>query len=58
MFFLVSKRTLIFFWEVVIWMLPFGRARHPGPVAGKDPQGRLSVEVVNAGGWLSNSSPC
>ena len=30
-FFLVSKRTLYFFWEVVVWMLHIGRARHPGP---------------------------
>ena len=34
-------------------MLQIGRARHPGPVAGNGPQGRLSVEFVNVGGWLT-----
>ena len=30
-FFLVSKRTFLFFWGVICWMLHIGRARHPGP---------------------------
>ena len=28
--FMVSKRTIFFFWEVVVWMLHIGRARHLG----------------------------
>ena len=35
-------------------MLHVGRARHPGPVAGKGTQGRLSVEFDHIGGWLTN----
>ena len=51
--FLVSKRTLYFFWWVVVWMLHIGRARHPGP--GKKPfiPGQLSIEFANIGGWLT-----
>ena len=30
-FFLVSKRTIYFLEELVVWMLHIGRARHPGP---------------------------
>ena len=28
---LVSRRTLVYFWTLVVWMLLVGRARHPGP---------------------------
>ena len=44
--FLAGKRTFFFFWE--------RRTRHPRPVAGNGPKGRLSVEFVNVGGWLTN----
>ena len=51
--FLVSKRTLYFFWGVVIWMLHIGRARHPGP--GRRPfiSSQLSIKFANIGGWLT-----
>ena len=51
--FLVSKRTLYFFWEVVVWMLHIGRARHPGPVKRSSIPGQLSIEFANIGGWLT-----
>ena len=35
-------------------MLHIGRARHPGPGSGRNVPGRLSVEFVNVGGWLTN----
>ena len=51
--FLVSKRTLYFFWGVVVWMLHIGRARHPGP--GRRPfiPCQLYIEFANIGGWLT-----
>ena len=52
--FLVSKRTIFFFWGLVIWMLYIGRARHPGPRMGRRTPGSLSVEFANIGGWLTN----
>ena len=52
--FLVCKRDLIFLLGTgCLDMLHIGRARHPGPVAGKGPQGHLSVEFVNVGGRLT-----
>ena len=33
-------------------MLHIGRARHPGP--GRHPNGNMSIECTNVGGWLSN----
>ena len=47
-FFLVSKRTFFFFWEVI------GRARHPGPGPRVVTPGQLSIEFVNMGGWLTH----
>ena len=35
-------------------MLHISRARHPGPGPGSNGSGRLSVEFVNIGGWLTN----
>ena len=35
-------------------MLSVGRARHLGPVRGEGVPGRLSVEFVNVGGWLTH----
>ena len=52
--FLVSKRSLRFFWGLFIWMLSIGRARHPGPGTSSYPPG-FSVEFLNVGGWLSGS---
>ena len=52
-FFLVSKRTIFFFAEVVVWMFQIGRARHPGPSQRFFTPGQLSVEFVNVGGWLT-----
>ena len=52
-FFLVSKRTLYIFWEVVVWMLHIGRARHPGPGRRCFIPGQLSLEFANIGGWLT-----
>ena len=51
--FLVSKRTLYFFWEKVVWMLHIGRARHPGPGRRSFIPGQLSIEFANIGGWLT-----
>ena len=51
--FLVSKRTIFFFWEVIVWMFHIGRARHPGPGKRLLTPGQLSVEFVNVGGWLT-----
>ena len=51
--FLVNKRTLFFFRELVIWMLHIDRARHPGPGKRSFTPGQLSVEFVNVGGWLT-----
>ena len=52
--FLVNKRTIFFFWWLVLWMLHFGRARHPGLGKRHLTSGQLSVEFVNVGGWLTN----
>ena len=51
--FLVSKRTIFFFWGLVIWMLYVGRARHPGPRIVRASPGFLSVEFANIGSWLT-----
>ena len=51
--FLVSKRTLYFFWEKVVWMLHIGRARHPGPGRRSFIPGQLSIEFANIGGRLT-----
>ncbi len=51
--FLVSKRTLYFFWGMVVWMLHIGRARHPGPGRRTFIPGQLSIEFANIGGWLT-----
>ena len=37
----------------MIWMLHFGRARHPGPGKRCPTPGQLSIEFVNVGGWLT-----
>ena len=50
--YLVSKRSLRFFWGLLVWMLSIGRARHPGPGTSSYPLG-LSIEFLNVGGWLS-----
>ena len=42
--------------ELVIWMLHKGRAKHPGLVAGKSPQDRLSVEFVDVGGLTNEDA--
>ena len=39
---------------MVVWMLHFGSARHPGLVVGNDPVEHLSVEFVNVGGRVTN----
>ena len=52
-FFLVSKRTIFFFWRVIVWMFHIGRARHPAPGQRFFTPGQLSVEFVNVGGWLT-----
>ena len=51
-FFLVSKRT-IYFWEVLLWVLYIGRARHLGPGPRVFTLGELSVEFAHVGGWLT-----
>ena len=43
-----------FFWEVVVWMLHIGRARHPGPGQRSFTHGQLSIEFANVGGWLTS----
>ena len=45
-------RLVLYFWELILWMLSIGRARHPGPC---DPPGSTgcSIEFLNVGGWLS-----
>ena len=50
--FLVSDRSLRFFWGLLVWMLSIGRARHPGPGTFSYPPG-FSIEFLNVGGWLS-----
>ena len=50
----VNKRTLFFFWEMVIWMLHIRRAGHPGPGKGFFTPGQLSVELVIVGGCLTD----
>ena len=32
--YLIGKRTLFFFWELVVWMIHIGRAGHQGRVGG------------------------
>ena len=50
----VSKRSLRFFWGLIVWMLSIGRARHPGPGTSSYPFG-FSIEFLNVGGWLFRS---
>ena len=50
--FLVSKKSVRFFWGLLVWMLGIGRARHPGPGTSSYPPG-FSIEFLNVGGWLS-----
>ena len=45
---------MFFFWELVIWILHIGRARHRGSVSGRGSHGRLSGEFVDVGGWLTH----
>ena len=53
-FLLVSKRTVFFyFWELVVWMLHNGRARHPAPGRENCVPDHLSGEFANVGGWLT-----
>ena len=48
----VFKRSLRFFWGLILWMLGIGRARHPDPCTSSYPSG-FSIEFLNVGGWLS-----
>ena len=50
--FLVFKRSLRFFWGLLLWMLSIGGARHPDPCTSSFPSG-FSIEFLNVGGWLS-----
>ena len=50
--FSVFKKSLRFFWRLILWMLSIGRARHPGPCTSYYPSG-FSIEFLNVGGWLS-----
>ena len=50
--FAVFKKSLSFFWGLILWMLCIGRARHPGPCTSFHPSG-FSIEFLNVGGWLS-----
>ena len=50
---MVSKRTIYIFWEVLLWVLYIGRARHPGPGPRVFTPGQLSIEFANIGGWLT-----
>ena len=50
--FVASKKSLRFFWCLILWMLSIGRARHPGPCIPSNPSG-FSIEFLNVGGWLS-----
>ena len=50
--FAASKKSLRFFWGLILWMLSIGRARHPGPCIPSNPPG-FSVEFLNVGGLLS-----
>ena len=50
--FAVFKRSVRFFWGLLVWMLSIGRARHPGPGSSSYPPG-FSIEFLNVGGWLS-----
>ena len=52
-YFLVCKRTIFFFGEVLVWMFHIGWARHPGPGPRSLP-GQLSTEFINVGGWLTS----
>ena len=47
-----SKKSLRFFWGLLLWMLSIGRARHPGPGTSSYPSG-FSIEFLIVGGWLS-----
>ena len=48
----VFKRSLRFFWGLILWMLSIGRSRHPGHCTSYYPSG-FSIEFLNVGGWLS-----
>ena len=48
----VFKRSLRFFWGLLLWMLSIGRARHPGPCTTSFPSG-FGIEFLNVGRWLS-----
>ena len=50
--FTACKRTLRYFWGLILWMLSIGRARQPGPCISSGPPG-FSIEFLNVGGWLS-----
>ena len=54
--FLASKKTIFFFWGLVVWMLHIGRARHPGPVRARDIPGHLSIEFAGVGGWVTHGA--
>ena len=45
-----SKKSLRFFWGLLLWMLSIGKARHPGPCTSSYPSG-FSIEFLNVGGW-------
>ena len=50
--FTVFKKSLRFFWGLILWVLSIGTARHPGPCTPYYPSG-FSIEFLNVGGWLS-----
>ena len=56
--FFFGTKSLVRFWELVVWMLCIGRARHPGPTkkphANGDLGRRIGIEVLNVGGWLTH----
>ena len=45
------KKSLRFFWGLILWMLSIGRARHPGPCTSYYPSG-FSVAFLRCVGFL------
>ena len=49
--FLFGQNSRVRFWELILWYLWIGRARHPGPPSHSH---HVGVEVLNVGGWLTH----
>ena len=51
--FLFSRNLTKSFWDLLLWHLWIGRARHPGPPSHVR---HVGVEFHNVGGWLTHET--